>query len=77
MAPKPPTIEEFILNIFRQKGCRAGEMLPLGVFLAALGTQNKFRAEDLKSGFEKLGEKNLVTVQANGVFLTKDGFEAM
>jgi len=75
-----PTLEEskrFILDIYKKKGIRSGEMLPLGVFLAVLNRQSKFREDDLRAGLKSLIQKGMIIEKEGKYFLTDSGFEEL
>ena len=74
-----PTLEEserFVLDIYKQSNIRAGEMLPLGVFLAEV-TEQKVREEDFNSGMKNLKEKGMIEEKNGKFFLTELGFKAI
>jgi hypothetical protein len=75
--PTREECERFILDVYKRKGARAGDMLHWGIFEASREEQNRFREEDMTSGLESLKEKDMIKQAGNKYSLTETGFEAM
>ena len=74
--PEPEELGRMILDIYRQKNVRAGEMIRI-VRIETLWRNTKGRTDDLRSGLNWLIANGFLEEKGRSLFLTEKGFDEM